>query len=82
MGGHFHSLFIARHQGIEAVSGPKLIADCFQPFSELFSPSSPTAMPTSGPKSHPTPRSGLDRAVGETPLPFFGNHPFSGGFLR
>ena len=42
--------FIARHRGIEAVSGPKLIADCFQPFSELFSPSSPTAMPTSGPE--------------------------------
>ena len=35
MGGHFHSPSIARHQGIEAVSGPKLIADCFQPFSEL-----------------------------------------------
>lgn len=24
---------IARHQGIEAVSGPKLIADCFSAFS-------------------------------------------------
>ena len=27
---------IACHQGIEAVSGPKLIANCFWPFSELF----------------------------------------------
>ena len=27
---------IARHQGIEAGSGPKLIVNCFQPFSELF----------------------------------------------
>ncbi|MFZ3481082.1 hypothetical protein [Bifidobacterium adolescentis] len=30
-------LSIARHQGIEAVSCPKLIADCFWTFSELFS---------------------------------------------
>ena len=28
---------IACHQGIEAVSGTKLIVNCFRPFLELFS---------------------------------------------
>lgn len=40
---------IARHQGIEAGSGPKLIVNCFQPFSELFRRPESFRLPPDGP---------------------------------
>ena len=56
----------------ESISSAGVFGNCFRLSSPTFDP-----MPLSNAL-----RPCLDQAVGETPLPFFGNHPISSGFLR